>query len=63
MTTCISRWREYATSKDSQLQQLHRENQQYKARIEGQCQTISEQEERIRRLEFEMFPMENLPWS
>ncbi|GKT61096.1 hypothetical protein ColTof4_01204 [Colletotrichum tofieldiae] len=61
MTTCISRWREYAASRDTQLQQLHRENQQYKARIEAQCQTIHAQEERIRRLELEMFPIEMSP--
>ncbi|WQF76903.1 hypothetical protein CDEST_01917 [Colletotrichum destructivum] len=58
MTTCISRWREYAALKDTQLQQLHIENQQYKARIEAQCQTIHAQDERIRHLEFDMSPME-----
>ncbi|GKT51723.1 uncharacterized protein ColSpa_11904 [Colletotrichum spaethianum] len=61
MTICISRWREYAASKDAQLQQLYRENQQDKARIEAQCQTIHAQDERIRRLELEMFPMEMSP--
>ncbi|KAK2051193.1 hypothetical protein LY76DRAFT_416846 [Colletotrichum caudatum] len=58
MTACISRWREYAASKDAQLQQLHNENQQYKARIEAQRQTISAQAERISHLEFKMSPME-----
>ncbi|WQF76918.1 hypothetical protein CDEST_01932 [Colletotrichum destructivum] len=58
MTTCISRWREYAALKDTQLQQLYIENQQYKARIEAQCQTIHAQDERIRHLEFDMSPME-----
>ncbi|GKT51701.1 uncharacterized protein ColSpa_11882 [Colletotrichum spaethianum] len=61
MTICISRWREYAASKDAQLQQLYRENQRDKARIEAQCQTIHAQDERIRRLELEMFPIEMSP--
>ncbi|GKT61196.1 hypothetical protein ColTof4_01289 [Colletotrichum tofieldiae] len=61
MTVCISRWRDYAISKDAQLQQLHIENQQYKARIEAQCQTIHAQDERIKHLELEMFSTEMSP--
>ncbi|KAK2758434.1 hypothetical protein CKAH01_16823 [Colletotrichum kahawae] len=58
MTTCISRWREHAASKDAQLQQLHKDNQQCKARIEAQNRTIHVQAEHINRLEMEMSPIE-----
>ncbi|KAF6793375.1 hypothetical protein CSOJ01_13956 [Colletotrichum sojae] len=58
MTTCISRWREYATSKDALLQQLHKDNQQYKARIEAQDRDIKALAEHINRLEMETSPME-----
>ncbi|KAK2769712.1 hypothetical protein CKAH01_15079 [Colletotrichum kahawae] len=58
MTTCISRWREYAASKDAQLQQLHKDNQQYKARVEAQDRTINAQAELISHLEMEMSPIE-----
>lgn len=58
MTACISRWRDYAASKDAQLQQLHKNSQHLEARIETQRHTINAQAERISRLEFEMSPME-----
>ncbi|OHE90224.1 hypothetical protein CORC01_14483, partial [Colletotrichum orchidophilum] len=57
MTACISRWRDYAASKDAQLQQLHEDCRQCKAHIETQRHTINAQAERISRLEFEMSPM------
>ncbi|KAK1710574.1 uncharacterized protein BDZ83DRAFT_757512 [Colletotrichum acutatum] len=58
MTACISRWRDYAASKDAQLQQLHKTCQQLGARIETQRHTINAQDERIASLEFEISPME-----
>ncbi|KAK2051354.1 hypothetical protein LY76DRAFT_610687 [Colletotrichum caudatum] len=61
MTTCISHWHQYAASKDIQIQQLYRKNQQYEARIEAQDRTILAQGERIRQLEFERFPIEVSP--
>ncbi|KAF4772764.1 hypothetical protein HER10_EVM0013350 [Colletotrichum scovillei] len=58
MTACISRWRDYAASRDAQLQHLHKTCQQLEARIETQRHTINAQDERIASLEFEMSPME-----
>ncbi|KAK1450824.1 hypothetical protein CABS03_14997 [Colletotrichum abscissum] len=58
LTACISYWRDYAASKDAQIQQMHKDCQQLKARNAAQSHTIKAQAERIRCLEFEVSPME-----
>uniref|UniRef100_L2GFR5 Uncharacterized protein n=1 Tax=Colletotrichum fructicola (strain Nara gc5) TaxID=1213859 RepID=L2GFR5_COLFN len=58
MTKCMLCCHEHATSKDAELQQLHKDIQQHKAQIKARDQTIHAQAEYICRLELEMSPME-----